>query len=272
MNFSKLKNLVVNKPVETKTNVPEESEDLSAIFVKKEDPIVRQEPPVESISSQEVTSETEPTNLVPHKEIEESAVFTEEKKMSESTEDKAEPIIDEQVSTALVPEDAYKKYISSKLGFNSEDVILYQPESLLCEAIDFSEIKDSKGLIKNKVIEFELKSKLSCMPFNLIGLNPNVVQIQDYDIFSVNNIKYVSSATRIVNPNTLKEYESKWSSKVECGDKIEEDLMIDVEYEGNTVRTIRFNKYELDFLLSRFSKVEARLVFHKEKLLFVAGI
>ena len=223
------------------------------------------------LSNQEVVINTNSGKVDKPSEIEDAVNVEKNEQCIPDTQVKEVAKI-ENITKDVVSEDSYKTYLSEKLGINPNEFSVYKNNSLKYDPIDFNEIHDTKGLIKQKVVEFELRSKLSCMPFDLIGLNPNVVQIQDYDIFFVGGKKFVGSSSRINNPTLVGSYESKWKDLIECGDLVKEDLMISASFEGKDIKTIALNKAEIDKLLDRFSGVNARVVFLEDKLLFVAGV
>lgn len=204
-------------------------------------------------------------------------VVAEEVKPSQTFSDfgQAEEQENTETSTAVTnPCDTdYLSVIRRRLGVDdTEHVEVYVPSILSAKPLDFKEIKDTKGLISAKVSKFELESGLSCMPFSLIGLNKNIVEIKDYHIATVGKEKYVSSSTRISNKQKIAEYTERWKEKIESAEEIEENLMEIVSYNGQQVKTIAFNQAELDHLLSLFNQVNAALVIHGDDVIFMAGV
>lgn len=177
------------------------------------------------------------------------------------------------VSVASPADVNYRNYIIEKLCIDpNSHVEIYSPEVLKGKPLDFREIRDTKGLISAKVSKFELDYKMSCMPFSILRINKNVVEIRDYHITTVGNEKFVGSQNRITNQPRVDSYVERWKEKIECAEEIREDLMVDIPFNGSTVRTIAFNQAEIDLLLSLFNQVGAKLVIHGDKIEFVAGI
>lgn len=272
-NFSKFKNLNVIKGKEEPVLEVSKEENLEDFMrSSKGSPIVKKEevvptPVVEPVKTVQ-TPVVEPVTSEP---------IVEDVKPEPIVEDikPVPPVQEEEVTREVVTyaNPNYSEYLREKLNISdSEDVDFYRPSILQCKPLDFSEIRDTKGIIKAKVADYELGCRLSCIPFKLIGLSNNIVEIKDYSIFTIAGEKYVSSSSRISNQLRMDEYVDRWKTKINSGEEIRESLIIEEKFEGKIIKTLAFNRKELDDLLSLFSKVNATLVSYTDDIKFVAGV
>lgn len=276
--FSKLKNVNILKNKEVPTIEEEMEPSIEEIFSIKEE--VKEEPinSKEDVKEEEVEEElhSSPASEEVDNKIEEK---TEE--ISKTSEDTKEDNCETNINSNQTKGEGISLYESTdflgkmktKLGLeDNTDLNVYRPSVLKDTPLNFKEIRDTKGKIKDKVMEIELRTRLSCIPFSLAGLNPNIVEIKDYVITKVGNEKYISSDSRIVNKDRVTKYQEKWSDMILCAEEIREDLMVEEIVDGEKIRTIAFNKAELDLLLSLFNQVNATLVIYKDKIEFIAGV
>jgi hypothetical protein len=149
---------------------------------------------------------------------------------------------------------------------------IYRPQTLSVEPISFKEIRDRKGSIAERVEQFEKKHKISCIPFKAVPLNNNVVQILGYNIFEMFGMKYASALDHQVNERVVKDYEEKWKQIIQDGGIVNEELIVDVEIEGETYKTVLFNTNELNYLLARFQEVDAVALISPDSYRIVAGV
>ncbi|MNN01076.1 hypothetical protein D3C81_1136850 [compost metagenome] len=152
------------------------------------------------------------------------------------------------------------------------NIDIYRPQTLSVEPISFKEIRDRKGSIAERVEQFEKKHKISCIPFKAIPLNNNVVQILGYNIFEMFGMKYASALDHQVNERVVKDYEEKWKQIIQDGGIVNEELIVDVEIEGETYKTVLFNTNELNYLLARFQEVDAVALVSPDSYRIVAGV
>ena len=149
---------------------------------------------------------------------------------------------------------------------------VYEPIKMQVDEIDFSEIRDSKGLIKNKVLEMESTLGLSVLPFDILGLHPNVVEIKDYDIISIGNKKYVSSSEGIRSKQVVDFYINKWCDIISCGGKVDESLFVSKDCNGSKIRTLALTKFEMDYVLNVLRQANVKIIITDDDIKLVGGI
>lgn len=149
---------------------------------------------------------------------------------------------------------------------------VYNPIKMEVDEIDFSEIRDSKGLIKNKVLEMESTLGLSVLPFDILGLHPNVVEIKDYDIISIGNKKYVSSSEGIRSKQVVDFYINKWCDIISCGGRVDESLIVSKDCNGSKIKTLALTKFEMDYVLNVLRQANVKIIITDNDIRMIGGI
>lgn len=141
----------------------------------------------------------------------------------------------------------------NKGDINSILTITPDPE---VEPLRIEAIRDTEGYISAKVNRIEDKTGVSVIPFDLLGLLPQVVYIQGHEIIEVKGKKYVSGCTRKVNESLLYSYANKIENNILSGVEFDDSLMINCDFEGNRIETLKFNMKELSYLLAKFREMK----------------
>lgn len=165
-----------------------------------------------------------------------------------------------ELESVEVPIKEDNEEINASISDNSsEDNFVYRPSELTASPLEFKNIKDKRGHIKSKLLDFELKTRLTCIPFSLAKIPKGVVEIQDYYIFKVGNEKYASSSVRISDKGKVDMYIDNLKDMIETNGEFAISIMKTFDVDGKTITTMDLNKTDIDYILSVFAEANAYL-------------
>lgn len=135
-----------------------------------------------------------------------------------------------------------------------ENVLRIEPDPEV-EPLHIRAIRDTEGYIASKIDKIEDRTGVSVIPFDLLGLLPQVVYIKDHDIIKVRGKSYVTGTKRKVNETLLYAYADRIESSILSGVEFDDSLMVTCDFEGSRIETLKFNTKELSYLVSKFSEM-----------------
>lgn len=139
---------------------------------------------------------------------------------------------------------------------HSNDVrIINIPTDSNVQALQIDTIRDEEGYICARVNRIEDETGIAVLPFNKIGLLPQVEYIQGHEMVFIYGDKYVTSVTRIINESALYQYVSKIEKCIVSGVEFDETLIIASDFKGERITTLRFNIKELAFIKAKFQQL-----------------
>ncbi|WP_394862375.1 hypothetical protein [Paraclostridium bifermentans] len=121
--------------------------------------------------------------------------------------------------------------------------------------LEISKIEDTEGYICKRVNRVEDETGISALPFNKLGLLPQVVYIKGHDIIELNCEPYVVSNSRIISENLMHQYIGKIETSIMAGIEFDESLLVTKEFENEMIRTLKFNFKELSYIKAKFAKL-----------------
>lgn len=141
-----------------------------------------------------------------------------------------------------------------KHNTGSVTILDIEPDSAVAP-LEISKIEDTEGYIGKRVNRVEDETGISALPFNRLGLLPQVVYIQGHTIIDLNCEPYVVSNSRIVNENLMHQYIGKIETSIMAGIEFDESLMVTKDFRDEMIRTLKFNFKELSYIKAKFAKL-----------------
>lgn len=176
------------------------------------------------------------------------------------------------VAVAMPMTDVLERIMQNEHVSDINQIEVYEPQSPIIDPIPFK-IQDTTGAIGLRVREVEERYNLSVIPFKLAKLNPAIEYIQGYDILRIGDELYASATDHMVNKSTIDQCERKWVDLVNSGRLVEEVLNVTVDIPGyGTINTLLFNRFELDYLHSRFINAGPKVYSVQGTYKFTVGI
>lgn len=130
--------------------------------------------------------------------------------------------------------------------------LAFSKVSIDVSPIVIDDINDRTGRLSSKVEALEDRYQVSVLPFEVTNLIPGVKNLQRHEFLMLNGIKYVSGTTRIVNSMLVESTVNDIKLALENGNPYITSLNTTVMIDGNSYRTIKFNSYELSYILALF--------------------
>lgn len=176
------------------------------------------------------------------------------------------------LAVAMPTSEVIERIMQNEHISDVNQIEVYEPQSPIVDPIQFS-IRDTTGAIGLRVKAIEEKYNISVIPFKLAKLNPAIEFIQGYDILKIGDELYASANDHMVNKMVLENFERKCIEQVSNGQLVEEVLNVTLDVNGyGTINTLMFNRYELDYLYSRFINVGPRIFNVQGTYKFTVGI
>lgn len=125
--------------------------------------------------------------------------------------------------------------------------------------IVIDDINDKTGRLSSKIEALEDKYNISVLPFEVTNLIPGVKNLQRHEFLMLNGIKYVSGTTRIVNSMLVESTVNDIKLALENGTPYITSLNTNVRIDGDSYRTIKFNSYELSYILALFRNFKSEV-------------
>lgn len=125
--------------------------------------------------------------------------------------------------------------------------------------IVIDDVNDKTGRLSSKIEALEDKYNVSVLPFEVTNLIPGVKNLQRHEFLMLNGIKYVSGTTRIVNSMLVESTVNDIKLALENGTPYITSLNTNVRIDGDSYRTIKFNSYELSYILALFRNFKSEV-------------
>lgn len=125
--------------------------------------------------------------------------------------------------------------------------------------IVIDDVNDKTGRLSSKIEALEDKYNVSVLPFEVTNLIPGVKNLQRHEFLMLNGIKYVSGTTRIVNSMLVESTVNDIKLALENGTPYITSLNTNVRIYGDSYRTIKFNSYELSYILALFRNFKSEV-------------
>lgn len=154
--------------------------------------------------------------------------------------------------------------LDERMGASARTVVMPEVSNFGNKPLAFSKVSidvspividdsnDRTGRLSSKVEALEDRYQVSVLPFEVTNLIPGVKNLQRHEFLMLNGIKYVSGTTRIVNSMLVESTVNDIKLALENGNPYITSLNTTVMIDGNSYRTIKFNSYELSYILALF--------------------
>lgn len=147
------------------------------------------------------------------------------------------------------------KYQQPEVHHSNDVKIINIPADRDVQPLHIDSIRDSKGYICDRINRIEDETGVSVLPFNKLGLLPQVEYIQGHEMITVYGDKYVTGNTRIVNENMLYQYVDKIERNIISGMEFDESLIVSSDFKNERITTLKFNIKELAFIKAKFQQL-----------------
>lgn len=190
-----------------------------------------------------------------------------------TADERRAPVIE--IGDSVSSHDIYRHIISNNINIEnpikkeaikeynldaSNNIDVYEYEDL--DVTPIENVIDDDGSISRRIKEIEDAKQVSVIPYELLDLPNNLRSLKSHTIINYNGVRLVSGIDRIVNMNSINEFENKVlrNLKEHNGSAIKLNLEVNLKFGGGIFRSLMFNEYELRYLVSRFKQYKVTIV------------
>ena len=158
--------------------------------------------------------------------------------------------------TKELTQEELSQHIIESLSLKTNDVTVFEvPHANVKPKV--LDVKDTRGIIAQKLEKVEQDTGLSVIPFKMAGITKFVTEIMGYEVFEIDGEKYASSTQHRVSPQRVDTICNLIDNTIISGGVVNEKVMMEYSEKGVTYNVCQFNKYEMGYLEALYRNYRA---------------
>lgn len=125
------------------------------------------------------------------------------------------------------------------------------------EEVVIPEIKDVYGRISDIIDGISEQLGIAVVPFEMIGVTPELVRLQRHDIFTLGDKKF--AMRKEPRPGVVEQWKTKIIKMLSSGLPFSESLITTVQFDGKVCHTLALSEVEWTILMSMFRRYKQQL-------------
>lgn len=135
----------------------------------------------------------------------------------------------------------------------------FQKLNLDVKPLVIQDINDSTGRLSSRLEELEDSCGVGVLLYDVTRLLPQVKNLKRHEFLYIDGKRYTSGLSRVVNRQGLDATINSVKASLESATPYTENLMITANLNGVDFRTLKFNSYELSYLVTLFANYRAEV-------------
>jgi hypothetical protein len=162
-----------------------------------------------------------------------------------------------------------KNYAEEEEAFDLDEGEDVPVDVLTQEVITINVIKDTQGLLSDKVREVMEKYNVVCVPFSIAGILEQVDDLRDYVVYELNGVKY--AMYNAARNEVVVSYVKQIKSQLEAGLPYKKVISTVVETEDGTFQSFSLTSVEWMYICNLFRNYNSRMRYKNGELFMMVG-
>ncbi|WP_304427866.1 hypothetical protein [uncultured Clostridium sp.] len=148
-------------------------------------------------------------------------------------------------------------YVPQSTGADTN--LNFQKLNIDVTPVVIQDINDSTGRLSTRLEELEDCCGVGVLLYDATRLLPQVKNLKRHEFLYIQGKRYTSGLSRVVNRQGLDATINSVKTSLESAMPYTENLMVTANLNGMDFRTLKFNSYELSYLVTLFANYNAQV-------------